>query len=313
MNTVTVMIRAKLNGKYPYLPAVWNGNGRLKANVALVKGNEQKVEGRYYLRFTQDGRCRFNLVKGDAAVATVAAQKEELALKAKAVGIGVVEETKGEGIKLADAVAAYKAETKEHKAKKTYVAYACTLDLFVKGCNKTYVDQISRDCFLSFAAALKKGRGGQTVDNHLRYVYTFLNRHGKGGIVGKNDWPKYEVIEYDIYTGENVWKMLEACETLREHALVLFPADTGFRYGEVAHAEVGDIDFAEGTIQTRSKPEWGFTTKDHVGQHCFNTSRRESPTGLTFRREARKQARTASTVAFAVWGPAANSLEMAAA
>jgi len=58
VNTVTVMIRAKLNGKYPYLPEVWNGNGRLKPNVAPVKGNEQKVEGRYYLRFTQDGRRR---------------------------------------------------------------------------------------------------------------------------------------------------------------------------------------------------------------------------------------------------------------
>jgi hypothetical protein len=45
MNTVTVMIRAKLNGKYPYVPVVWNGNGRLKPHVALVDGNEQKVEG----------------------------------------------------------------------------------------------------------------------------------------------------------------------------------------------------------------------------------------------------------------------------
>ena len=49
MNTVTVMIRAKLGGKYPFLPAVWNGNGRLKLNVALVNGKEQKVEGPYYI------------------------------------------------------------------------------------------------------------------------------------------------------------------------------------------------------------------------------------------------------------------------
>jgi hypothetical protein len=45
VNTVTVMIRAKLNGKYPHLPAVWNGEGQLKPNVALVNGKEQKVEG----------------------------------------------------------------------------------------------------------------------------------------------------------------------------------------------------------------------------------------------------------------------------
>jgi hypothetical protein len=57
VNTVTVMIRAKLNGKYPYLPAVWSGNGRLKPNVAFVNGSEQQVEGQYYLRFTE-GRNR---------------------------------------------------------------------------------------------------------------------------------------------------------------------------------------------------------------------------------------------------------------
>jgi len=37
VNTVTVMIRAKLNGKYPYLPAVWNGNGRLTTNASLTR------------------------------------------------------------------------------------------------------------------------------------------------------------------------------------------------------------------------------------------------------------------------------------
>lgn len=76
-------------------------------------GKEQKVKGRYCLRFTQDGRRRFKLVKGDAAVATAAAaQKTELALKAKAVGIGVVDESKFERIKLADAIAEYKAKIK---------------------------------------------------------------------------------------------------------------------------------------------------------------------------------------------------------
>ncbi len=171
VNTVTVMIRASLSGKYPFLPAVWNGNGRLKPNVARLNGKEQKVEGPYYLRYTVGGKRRFEPVKGDAPVAAAAAQKKELALKAKAVGIGVVEETNGERIKLGDASATYKAEIKEHKAKGTYVAYAYALSLFVKGCNKTYVDEISRGCIMSFAAALKKERGGQTVLNKLRYIY----------------------------------------------------------------------------------------------------------------------------------------------
>lgn len=259
MNTVTVMIRAKLNGKYPYLPAVWNGNGRLKPDVALVKGSEQKVEGRYYLRFTQDGRRRFKLVEGDAAVAT---QKEQLALKAKAVGIAVAEETKGKRIKLADAILEYKAEIKEHKAKRTYVAYAYALDLFAQGCRKTLVDEVGRGCMMTFAAALKKERGGRTVLNCLRYVHTFLKRYGKAGIISKNDWPKCEDIEYEIYSEDDVKKMLAACETLSDRALILFASGTGFRYGEIAHAEKGDIRFDDGMVETRSKPAWRFTTKD---------------------------------------------------
>ena len=81
MNTVTVMIRARLNGKYPFLPAVWSGNGRLKPNVALVNGNEQKVEGQYYLRFTEGGNRRFEMVDGEASDAVVAAQKKAAALR----------------------------------------------------------------------------------------------------------------------------------------------------------------------------------------------------------------------------------------
>jgi hypothetical protein len=44
VNTIAVMIRVRLNGNYPFLPAAWNSSGRLKPNVTLVNGKEQKVE-----------------------------------------------------------------------------------------------------------------------------------------------------------------------------------------------------------------------------------------------------------------------------
>ncbi len=75
MDTVKVMIRAKLDGKYAYLPAVVNSNGRIKAGVALVGGVEQKVGGSYYLRFTEGGNRRWKPVVGDAAEAITAARK----------------------------------------------------------------------------------------------------------------------------------------------------------------------------------------------------------------------------------------------
>ena len=43
------MIRAKVGGKHPYLPAVVNANGRIKPAVALVSGGERRVQGSYHL------------------------------------------------------------------------------------------------------------------------------------------------------------------------------------------------------------------------------------------------------------------------
>jgi integrase len=260
------MIRAKLDGKYPYVPAVVNGNGRIKPGVALVGGVELKVEGSYYLRFTEDGKRRFGWVGDDAAEAVTMARKKEATLKAKAVGVAIMgDQAKPEAnhIRLADAIAEYKAEIKEHKANRTYLAYSAALNLFAKGCHKTYVDEVGRDCLLAYSAALKKKHSERTVFNRFGYVYTFLKRYGKSGIVGKNDWPKYEETEAEIYCEDDVKKMLAACETLAERALILFASGMGFRHGEVSHAESTDINSSARTIQTRSKPKWGFRTKDH--------------------------------------------------
>jgi len=116
VNTVKVMIRAKLDGKYPYLPAVVNGYGRIKPGVALVGGVERKLEGSYYLRFTEGGKRRFGWVGDDAAEALTMARKKEATLKAKAVGVAIMgDQAKPEAnrIRLANAIAEYKAEIKE--------------------------------------------------------------------------------------------------------------------------------------------------------------------------------------------------------
>jgi hypothetical protein len=83
------MIRARVEGKYPYLPAVVNNNGRIKPGVALVGGVERKVQGGYHLRFTEGGYRRWQPVGDDAAEAMTAARKMEAMLRAKALGVAV--------------------------------------------------------------------------------------------------------------------------------------------------------------------------------------------------------------------------------
>lgn len=62
MNTVKIHIRAKVGGRYPYLPVVVNSNGRIKPNVALVAGVQPKLKGSYYLRFTAGSNRRWKSV-----------------------------------------------------------------------------------------------------------------------------------------------------------------------------------------------------------------------------------------------------------
>ena len=110
------MIRAKLeDGTYPYLGAVINGNGRIKQSTALVNGVETKVEGPYYIRFTENGNRRLVCVGDDAAEARAAAEKRglKLAREAKALGIQMKNEPQpvagmsSKGIPLAEAVKKY--------------------------------------------------------------------------------------------------------------------------------------------------------------------------------------------------------------
>jgi integrase/recombinase XerD len=266
-NTVRIMIRAKLDGKYPYLPVVWAANGRLKPGRVILSGKEIEVEGTYHLRYTENRKRTFELVGTDPAEAVLAAKKKAAFLEALSLGIipSAPTEVKQEpsGLTLAEAIAAYKAEIKEHKAQKTYKEYAFALDLFEKSCKKTHVDEVGRGCMMAFIAAIRKDRIGRTIHKLTRYVYTFLLRHGKKGILNKTDWPKVEEREYEIYSEDDVRKMIAACRMPEELALILFASCTGFRKMEIAHAEVGDVDFRAGTVKTESKPQYNWTTKDH--------------------------------------------------
>ena len=82
---------------------------------------------------------------------------------------------------------------------------------------------------LAFAAALKKsGNAERSVATRFSYVYTFLKRNGKAGILAKTEWPRYFESESDFYSEVDVKKMLDACRTCTERTLILFVSGTAF-------------------------------------------------------------------------------------
>jgi len=271
MSRVKLQVRVKVKAgdrNYPFVSPAFASNGKIKPGVAVIRGKEVPVERTlgYYLRYTENGKRRLKPVGTDATKALDAMRRTEAALKAKSLGVAVVEEPKQvvtERIRLADAAAEYLDEVQEHKRPKTYDAYSHALKLFQQGCKVEYVDEIGRACVMNFKAACEKRyKSKHTTKNLFMYLYTFLKRRDKHAVVKPTDFPKAEHNEYDPNTEEDVRKMVAACKTDKERVLVLFTRGTGFRKGEIVHAEKGDINITEKTIRTRSKLALGFRTKD---------------------------------------------------
>lgn len=130
MNKVKLQVRVQVKAgdrNYPFVSPAFAPNGKIKPGVAVIRGKEVAVERTlgYYLRHNQNGNRRPERVGTDAAAALNAMRRKEAALKAKSLGITVVEgpkEVAGERIRLADATAEYLAEVQKHKRPKTYDA-----------------------------------------------------------------------------------------------------------------------------------------------------------------------------------------------
>jgi integrase len=271
MSKVKLQVRVKVKAgdrNCPFVSPAFSPNGKTKPGVAVIDAKEAAVERTlgYYLRYTENGKRRLKPVGADAVNALNSMRLMEAALNAKAYGIRVAEESKqvaGERVRLADAATEYLAEVQKHKRLKTYNAYSQALKLFQQGCKVDCVDEIGRNCVMNFKTACEAEYGcGHTAKNLFAYVITFLNRCGKRGLVKQTDWPKAEHREYEPWTDEDIRKMVAVCKTDKESVLILLARGSGFRKGEIVHSQKSDINFAEKTIRTRSKPELGFQTKD---------------------------------------------------
>ncbi|MGB6719047.1 MAG: tyrosine-type recombinase/integrase [Candidatus Acidiferrales bacterium] len=256
----------------PQVAVAYHTNGRPKSNAAIIGGKEVPVVcvRNFYVRYSENGKRQIENVGSDPIAAVRAAERKEAELNARKFGIMPAPaptprytEAPSGRVRLADAIDAYVAEIKVHKRPKTYDAYRRALEMFRAGCQVEYVDEIGRQCVLAFKAGCQREYESVfTVRNFFAYVITFLNRHGKKGLMSKTDWPKPERNEYEPPSDADIEKMLAACRTDKERVLVRFARETGFRKSEIIFSEIGDVNFDAEEIRTRSKPHLGFLTKD---------------------------------------------------
>ncbi len=248
---------------YRYCPVVLSANGRIKPDVVLIDGREERhPEGAYYLEW-RDGAKRHRLSVGkNAADANARRLAKEAELNAINHGVAVTPEKKNGQRSLATAVAEYLDEIKLTKKPRSHAAYSVGLRYFEECCTKQFVENVERRDLLEFAAFLRDERelAPRSVYNKFEVVMSFLKSQGVRGLVSKNDWPRYTQEEPEIYEQEDLNALFVACNP-EERLWFEFFLMTGMRDQEVMFAYWSDVNFNHATVRVSHKPDRGWTPK----------------------------------------------------
>jgi integrase/recombinase XerD len=261
---VNVTKRVQTSKGLRYCPVVLSANGRVKPDVVLVHGKEERhPEGAYYLEW-REGSKRVRLSVGkDAADASARHQRKEAELNAVNNGVAVVPENGQNGHRsLAGAIAEYLEETTLTKKPKTLAAYTTALSYFQESCPKLFLEDLERKDLLKFCAFLRgdKEQAPRSCWNKFANVMSFLKANGIRGLVKKNDWPRYTEEEPEMYEAEELNKLFAACDA-EERLWYEFFLMTGMREQEVMYTYWSDINFAHATVRVSHKPDRGWTPK----------------------------------------------------
>jgi len=247
-----------------YCRVLLSANGRVKPDVVIVNGREERhPEGAYYLEWREGAkRVRLSVGKG-AADASARWLRKEAELNAVNNGIAVVPENGDDGHRsVAAAVAEYLEETKLSKKPKTFAAYGTALAYFVDSCPKLFLEDIERRDLLKFCAFLReeKEQAPRSVYNKFENLMTFLKANGIRGLVNKNDWPRFVEEEPEVYEKEELEKLFATCGA-DERLWYEFFLMTGMREQEVMHTYWTDVNLTSHTVRVSHKPDRGWTPK----------------------------------------------------
>jgi integrase len=256
-----------VNGGLRYCPVIEAANGRIRPDVVMVDGTEERhPEGSYYIDYREgEKRVRISVGKNaaDAQSARLAKQAELNAVKA---GLEILDAPVMIGGQakhsLAAAIASYLEDVKLSKKPKTYSAYSTALNYFAESCRKQFVEDIDRKDMLRFSAFLRdeKDQSPRSVYNKFESMMAFLKLQGVRGLVGKTDWPRFTEESPEVYEREEISKFLDACEP-NERLWFEFFLMTGMREQEVMYTYWSDINFAKCTVKVSHKPDRDWTPK----------------------------------------------------
>ena len=154
------------------------------------------------------------------------------------------------------------------KKKSTIASYSRAIDDLLAQYPDKSIDQITRQDMTAHVSYLRmkiKTRTGDTQHtfrNRLRNITVFFNAFGVKNPLAMRDMKKPMKSRPVRYSIELINSMLGVA-TENEKDLIHFFLNTGFRDEETAFCKYSDIDFASGSINVHSKPEFGWSPKDN--------------------------------------------------
>ena len=279
-----------------YYKVPTSANGKLKPSLCIFEGREFEAGGKFYIPV----RGQWVLV-GDTAAEAQAARTKLLAKQNYEKATGEVLETptrEPNGIPLEEAAEKYFSNlVAQGKDPKTIRAYRVAVDGFVSQYKKQFVQQIDKQDVLDFMGWLrqqplherKHSNPERTYANKLGHLAIFLKAVGKPRLLAKNEYPQYEDKEVKAHSDRELAVLYSRANPVQRF-LLDFALGTGFRDGEISHAEYQDLR-DDNVIEVKRKPHLNWHPKKHhrrevkIPQALAEEIRMKGNSGLIFPNE----------------------------
>lgn len=294
---VTLMIRAKIDGKWRRLPAVYGRTGRVIPGRVIWQEKELALEEvTYEIRHYKEGKATYVPAGKQASHAEERRRALQVQLNARAVaeaaGIIVANPSDRKTIK---GWATQYLEDKSVLVEKDHANYIRrVIGLFRQSCSKTYLDEITPNDIINYLRLLRQTPAFDAIRKKpSKRQVAVLARRGRptphkligprtifGHFIAARAWlcaggvdrrifpppPKFEEVEVTVYTPEDIETFFSLVEGNLRIATSLM-LKCGLRRQEVAHAYFSDINFSEKTILVCGKPEFSFHVKNRIQRY----------------------------------------------
>lgn len=294
---VTLMIRAKVEGTWRRLPALYGRTGRVIPGRVIWREKELVLEDvTYEIRHYRDGKACYVPAGKSASDAEEKRRTLQMQLNAKSIAreAGIVVAEPSDRIALKTWATQYIDKKSVLVGDDQLKHIRRVIGLFFQSCSKTYLDEITHSDITDYLRVLKRTpifysvRSKPITRKHR--IWTRLRsptthnvlspRTVFGHFMTTRAWlcaggvdrkifpppPKFEEVEVTVYTPEEIEVFFGLVKGNLRIATSLM-LKCGLRRREAAHAYFSDINFAEKTILVHGKPEFNFEVKNRIQRY----------------------------------------------